>query len=264
MRYFIKNLITYIILILSSVGLSQCQQREVNQPFDKGMYPFDSLLVSLLDAKKIPSIAIADIDEKYAYEEGICFSSFDLKLKNLDIKYWSNCRHSTLVVNGEKLSSVCPTNPEISSDVPVDFKILKETVDVFITTDDKSIFWGISGYSLTATGKLDCLTSNVLIRSKKDKINAYQFLGYKNLPRSFYWTYNEQQDTVHFLEIEITDYSTSGRDSLTTYIIKPSTIHLATNKIEVQQNKYGQPKTAIITSENYYNNEFVKLISKNW
>jgi hypothetical protein len=253
-----------IILFIFNTLLSQCQQREVNHPFDKRIYPFDSLLVSMLDAKKIASISIADIDEKYYYNGGICFSSFDLKLQNLDIKYWSNCEHSNLVVNGKKLSSVCSTNPEIPSDIPVDFIILNETVDVFSTTDDKSIFWGISGYSLTATGKFDCLTSNLLIRSEKDKINAYRFLGYKNLPQSFYWTYNEQQGVVIFLEIEIIDYSRSRRDSLTTYVIKPSTLHLATNKIEVQQNQYGQPKTAIVTSENYYNNEFVKMVSKNW
>lgn len=261
--------ISFSALVYSCCICTMCQPNKTiaNVESTQDLIIFDSLLCSLLESKTLPQRIFVDNHEKKSEDIEDCFSFFQFDTNGCNVKYQSICgirNNSTKFIINEKNIRYLLRDIDGKISAPDDYCMLDNCIYFTASKISDEKFVLIPVTSLLAYGKFSYLSSGILVHIRGDIIHVYSISGFENIPNYFCWSYNEEKNRIDYLDINIKDFSSSDRDTLTTYKITPSYIDLKKQTFEEQRNAFGVSKEVIVTSLNFYQNSQVKLISKNW
>jgi hypothetical protein len=228
--------------------------------------PFDSLLNFLIKYGTYTRWVKVDLIRDEHNNDNLS-NYFRFFVENFEINYraekFQDSCEVKLVVNGKDIQYVINAENDVIP-IPDDLQVLEDRVQVS-RFNGRAIDWVlIPCKSIDAFGKYSYLCYGLLLNVNHDSGSAYLIHSYVNIPRYFYWSYNWESEGIDYLDIEIEDFSLNDRDSVTRYLIKPTCINLNLSKFNPYTNSTGHDKLMIVESYDFYNNDSVKIISKNW
>ncbi len=265
-QYFTMNKILISLIVLVSLSCKPVPQHLSNKKDVE--LNFDSLLNIIAGPGFAPGIMNALVRDTFDIGEQSCLSEFDILNDKFKITYRSNCfsdaeNRTRLSVNNLSVNYLIDELNDTSYIRDFgDFELLnRKGVRGLEIKEGKEKLMMLSGSSFIAAGKYRCLLNGILLHIKEHTCTGYYLLGYKNIPGEFIWRYNADDNTVNYLQINEDIYDP---DTTMIYQISPAMLDLTKRTFSVQKNADGAVKVMTVSSSNFYENDKVRLIRKNW
>lgn len=265
-----KTLIVCSLLCICLAMVFCGRKPEANKNISTQWADFDSLLTHSIQPNSSFKKMHCDVKDTIFNINNEQITYIDLKSDNIKFTFKSrssltlDTTISVMAFNNIRLLNLFNEYGDVSSiDEIAGLDIDSDSIVALNSgrSEDKIIL--ITGNYANAYGKFSYIEKGLILHHIGGNCFGYLLSGDKHMPGNFHLSYDENKNIIRYLKIKI-DTDAIDMDTEETYTITPSIINLQDHTLKPQKNEKGEDKVLIVKSKNYYENEKVKIVKKNW